>query len=223
MQIMPVTQVDEVSTALFQLIEQPLAEGKKVLWLISGGSSLPIAAVVARRLQNSDTANLYVTLVDDKVTPEAINGSNWQRLLDLGFDVTKITAAGIVQPNMPLEAMTSAFNALLNIRLDWADVSIGQFGIGADYHTGGMLPGSPAAQENEQLAIGYEYAGEGKLTITPAVIKRLDIAFINSLGESKREVVDHFLSSVADLVVEPAQGLKLAKETYLYSDVLPEK
>lgn len=223
MQAIPVTRIQEVSDALYQCIKQPLAEGKKVLWLISGGSSLPIAANVAQKLQDSDITNLYATLVDDKVTPAALRGTNWEELLDLGFDITEMSAAGIIQPNMPLDALTSAFNALLKIRLDWADISIGQFGIGADYHTGGILPNSPAARENEQFAVGYEYAGEGKLTITPAVIRRLDIAFINSLGASKQEIVKHFLDSEADPIVEPAVNLKFAKETYLYSDVLSEE
>jgi 6-phosphogluconolactonase/glucosamine-6-phosphate isomerase/deaminase len=116
--------------------------------------------------------------------------------------------------------VVQALVVLLAKRLEWAQVAIGQFGIGADYHTGGILPDSPAARETEKLAITYEQDGSKKITITPATIKRLNLAFINSMGESKRNIIQHFRESQAAVQDEPAQALKSAKRTYLYSDVL---
>lgn len=221
MQIVSAKQIGEISEALFALLGASLSEGKKVFWLVSGGSSLPIAAEVSKRLQQLHSTRLFVTLVDDKLTSNMPYGSNWQQLLDLGFDNTHIPAMGIVRPGHPLEELSRSFEETLSAKLTWADVVIGQFGIGADYHTGGILPNSPAAKETEHLAIGYEHGGEGKITITPAVIRQLDVVFINSMGKSKRGIVAHFIESEEGAVTEPAQNLKHAKESYLYSDVLP--
>jgi 6-phosphogluconolactonase/glucosamine-6-phosphate isomerase/deaminase len=227
-----VQTMDDVADGLITLLTEPLAAGQKVLWLISGGSSIPVAATVSQQLgrQGVNTEGLFVTLVDDLYDPAHSAATNWQKLQDAGFEPGQATMQGILP--LKREALTATdtapdtiaaqFNRLLEDRLAWADVSIGQFGLGDGFHTGGVLAGSPAAREAERLAIAYKHDGVHKITVTPALIGRLDTALVNSMGEGKRPLVKHFLTSTKDIVAEPTQGLKSAKQTYLYSDVLPE-
>lgn len=49
----------EAARALADLVCRPLLAGKKVLWLISGGSSLPIAKMVADLLGTVNYGRLY--------------------------------------------------------------------------------------------------------------------------------------------------------------------
>lgn len=209
----------EVSKALAALLQAQLQKGKRVVWLISGGSSIPVAVAASHLLKNADTKSLFVTLVDDKYgVPEP--QTNFAQLLAQGFLAGNAQLQGILQPGLSLAKTGEQFNTLLTDRLAWADVAIGQFGLGEGYHTGGIMANSPASRAKQKLAIAYKYPGQGKVTITPVLIARLNIAFINSMGQAKRPLVQHFLQSKSSINAEPTQSLKTAKKTLLYSDVL---
>jgi 6-phosphogluconolactonase/glucosamine-6-phosphate isomerase/deaminase len=206
--------------ALAMQIEQQLLAHKKVLWLVSGGSSLPIAKLVADRLHSIDSSRLFVGLVDDVAAPDSVKPTNWQQLRALGFDLPAAPLRPILQTGVSMAASALTYGQQLHRWLSTVDFSIGQFGLGEGYHTGGILPGSPAASESTRLVIAYDTSGIWRVTVTPILIGRLDVAFINSFGESKRPLVEHFLISQASIVDEPTQSLKTAARTMLYSDVV---
>jgi 6-phosphogluconolactonase/glucosamine-6-phosphate isomerase/deaminase len=207
------------AASLAELIRVPLVGGQHVLWLVSGGSSLPIAVEAAQLLQACDQTNLWVTLVDDIFVPQGSPESNGQRLRDLGFSLNGGNFEEILR-NKSLTDTAREFNALLQDHVAFADVAIGQFGIGAGYHTGGIHPHSTAAREQSALAIGYQDGETGRITVTPALIAKLQTAFINSYGESKKPLVEHFLESDATIVDEPTQCLKRAAHLFVYSDTI---
>ncbi len=197
-----------------------LGNGRKVFWLVSGGSSLPVA-VAALKLLRFNANQLVITLVDDKFLPPESTDSNAAKLQRLDFE----PGAASYQPILcgkGLEQTTKLFAEYLHERLVWADFALGQFGLGESFHTGGILPHSPAAKALQELACGYMQDGIGHITVTPGLIQKLDIAFVNSTGEAKRPLVEHFLKSTAQAVEEPTQALKLAQRVILVSDVLPE-
>ncbi|HZM63507.1 MAG TPA: 6-phosphogluconolactonase [Candidatus Saccharimonadales bacterium] len=208
----------EIVEALANLLIGTLKNGKRLLWFVSGGSSIPVAVEVSHKLIGNNLSNLFITLVDDKFGLPAAE-TNFGQLQSEGFASSNATMHNILQPSSSLKQTGERFDKLLKERLAWADIAIGQFGLGEGYHTGGIMAGSPAARARK-LAIGYEYQGQGKVTVTPVLIKRLDVAFINSMGEGKRPLVRHFLQSTASVTAEPTQSLKTTKQTFLYSDVL---
>jgi 6-phosphogluconolactonase/glucosamine-6-phosphate isomerase/deaminase len=216
-----VTYPTEAANALFVLIRDKLTKGDKVLWLISGGSSLPIAAEVSHLLKTTNQTNLFISLIDDQYLPKGDEQTNGAQLIKQGFKLDGAEFMEILQ-NETQGKTASAFNDMLSQRLQWADFSIGQFGLGAGYHTGGIQPGSPAAKENKHLAITYKDGGIWRITVTPILIARLDTAFINSIGKEKRELVLGFCKSVSTIDDEPTQALKMAKETLLYTDIIDE-
>ena len=216
MEIMRISDAEKVSSDLAKLINEHLAKAQKVLWLISGGSSIPIAVNTARLIENSDN-RLFITLVDD-IYSAVETDTNWYKLQEQGFSLKSkpILWGG----RMSSEKTGEDFNQRLLKYLQEVDFSIGQFGIGEGYHTGGIQPGSVAAKTTNKLAVGYLDGETARVTITPELISRLDIVFINSLGEAKKALIEHFLSSTAAIEKEPTQALKTAKEVYLYSDVM---
>lgn len=220
MTLQPCISLDQVAEVLSGLIATELQAGRKVLWLVSGGSSLPVAARVMDMLNGKRLENLYITLVDDKFLAPDDPASNASQFTALGFEPGAVQYWPILTGGS-LEATTAQFEVLLEKLLAEVDVTIGQFGLGEGYHTGGILAHSPAAHEQSRLACGYEQDGIGHITVTPALIGRLDVAFINSMGEGKRPLVAHFLESEATVDDEPTQALKTARQVVVVSDVLP--
>ncbi len=215
MKIVVVKRTEQASLAIAQLINEHMAQNEKILWLISGGSSIPIATQAARLIQNSDNL-LLTTLVDDIYGVDEVD-TNWHKLRAQG---SRLNAEPILQLNKSLEETGEHFSNKLGDYLKEVDFAIGQFGIGDGYHTGGIQPGSVATAPTDELAIGYRDGKTARVTVTPALISCLDVAFVNSFGRAKLELVRHFLKSNASVVDEPTQALKQAKNTYLYTDVI---
>ena len=210
-----VLNTDEIGEAIAQHINTAISNGKKVLWLISGGSSIPVAVAAAKALGSVDQDLLRIGLVDEKFTAEE-NLSNGAQLTEAGFT---IDFSPIILPNVDLDKCGSEYETYIKDSLGWADMSIGQFGIGNGYHTGGIVAGSPAITD-EAYVTDYSMNDERHITLTTRVIEELDIAIINSTGEAKRSLVAHFIESDVPIEKEPTQALKRARRTILYSDVL---
>jgi 6-phosphogluconolactonase/glucosamine-6-phosphate isomerase/deaminase len=193
-----------------------LRAGEKVAWFVSGGSSIPIAHDAIRLLDNTD--NLRVLIVDDKYRDEDGIGINQAILqnekLPSGTELLLPSYTG------SLSVDTERYDTKVNECIIWADCSIGQFGIGEGYHTGGILPGARNIIESANFVAGYQVEGQVSITITPKCVRRLNVIFVNSFGESKRELVQHFLKSKETVINEPTQILKEAQRTILVSDML---
>lgn len=216
--VMRVENTSQIAEHLAQAIQKKLKQHLKVLWLVSGGSSIPIAIETARLLWNENQENLFVSLVDDKYVPRDINQTNGRQLLVQGFKLNGGGFQNITEEASSFNTCTLRFKDLLQQKLEWADVAIGQFGLGEGFHTGGIMANTLAAQEYDALAVGYEYEGQPKITVTPGLIEKLDLAFINSLGAAKHMLIQRFLTSDASVNDEPTQALKLAKTTILCTD-----
>jgi len=211
---------NEVCAALANLISKQLKNGKKVVWFVSGGSSISIASLALGMIDSKEINNLFVTLVDDKFGVE-LSQTNGQQFMHLLTGLHSQQFQGIVDLGKDLDIVTDEFLELVTNKMEWADITIGQFGIGEGFHTGGILANSPAVHSDD-LVCSYSEYNNTRITITPKLIKQLNYAFVNSMGEGKRVLVAHFIKSQALIEAEPTQALKEAKNCLLYSDVLPE-
>ncbi len=208
-----------------QLAERILSylnEGKRVLWLVCGGSNIPISVQtlnMMKELLDGDLSllkNLTVTLTDERYGSINHPDANWRHLRDQGFDFEAVTAVPVLV-GVSLDETTKSYG--VNLRDVWNnnDVVIGQFGIGADGHIAGVLPrtigvGSPGT------VVTYEAGKFKRLTMTLKTITNLDAAYVFAFGESKREAVANLKE---DLTTEaqPAQVLKGVKEVVVFTDV----
>lgn len=218
MRIITAKNTNDVASKLFKLIKEPLENGKRVLWLISGGSSIPVACEASKLLTEVDCRKLYITLVDEKIIKDKNAPGNMQQLLDKGFIVGGANLIPILQGSMNLQESADKFEANLQDQISKADFSIGQFGLGEGYHTGGILANSPAI--TDESYVRYYHSEEAEhITVTTKVITLLDVAFINSMGVCKKPLVDHFLDSDESINNEPTQALKSAKLTILCTGI----
>jgi 6-phosphogluconolactonase/glucosamine-6-phosphate isomerase/deaminase len=204
-------------TALSERLSSELGGGKKVLWLVCGGSNIVAEAEIMKRLPADLTEHLTVTLTDERYGDIGHKDSNWQQLLDKGFDIKSGQALPMLDGS-PLETTISQYGHLLADQLQKSDITLATFGIGGDGHIAGILPDSPAAHENKALAAGYDSPPYTRLTMTFPALKQIDVACALAFGNSKREVLQRLENEDLEPVKQPSQILKQLPETYLYSD-----
>lgn len=205
--------------AMAAAVSGALVNGE-VLWLVCGGSNIPLTKqamdIVRTSAVPAALANLTLGLTDERFGPVGHKDSNWQQLIETGFDFARIRTLPILA-GKSLTDTASDYAIKLEGALSHNPRVIAQFGIGADGHVAGMLPhtGGISAQ---QLVFGYEAEPFTRVTITPPVFEKIDEAFAFAFGESKCDAVTRLWQK--DLTVEemPCQILKRIPECTFYSD-----
>lgn len=207
--------IEQAATAVAKSLHSQLQTGKSVLWLLSGGSSLRIATEAVKQLTQTDTTNLYVTLTDERYGPIGHKDENWQQLLDSGF---RMQNAQLYRPltGGTLAHTTTDFNTWLEQTVALTDYKLGIFGIGADGHTAGIKPHSPAVT-SQQFAASFKGSDFTRITITPVVMGLLDEIVIQASGADKQTILEEILSSDAPTDAQPAQLLKNIHRSTLYT------
>ena len=167
-------------------------------------------------LEGVDLSNLTVTLTDERYGPVGHPDSNWWQMEEAGVTLPGAqripVLAGADRP-----ATTSAFAAHLQAAFSQADYVLGFFGIGADGHTAGILPGSLAVH-SEELAASYDAGNYERITMTPKAVTRLDEAVVYAVGKAKWPVFDDLSKGDLPLDVQPAQILKQVPECTVFND-----
>jgi 6-phosphogluconolactonase/glucosamine-6-phosphate isomerase/deaminase len=199
-----------------------LTEQKRVLWLICGGSNLPIAVEVMNLVRQNvslfDLEKLTIMQTDERYGPVGHTDSNWQQLLDLNFNMTGLKVHPILR-NHSLVKTVEEFSEEINTNFAKADVILAQFGMGADGHIAGILPHSLGVSSNTP-ACGYEGEPFVRISLSFSSLEKIHIAFAYVFGESKKRAVDDLVSKDLTLDDEPAQILKKIPEVHFYSDLV---
>ncbi len=204
--------------SLAQSILDSLNRNGNVLWLISGGSNVPIAVKIMKIIRSKIASNklnhLIVTLTDERFGPVNHKDSNWKQLKDSGFNFSDIKTLPILK-ELDLESTTKSFSISLSAAIAASDFIVGQFGIGHDGHIAGILPNSVALNDSE-LVNSYVSDPFTRITISPKAFRKISLIFVFAFGESKIEAIQGLLLKV---IPQPANLLKEMKNVYLYSDI----
>ena len=212
------TDSEEIARFIAQKIQLKLDEGKKVLWLVPGGSAIKIV-VAARYGLTRNLQALTVSLTDERYGPDGHVDSNWEQLTRAGFNFDGIMRVPILT-GLDLAATTNTFNGFLAQALKDNDYSVGVFGMGADGHTSGVLPGSPAVS-SEDFCTSYQGPDFIRITTTPRFITLLSEAFLYTSGEAKHHQLE-LLNQDVPLAEQPAQALKLVPMLTVINDSIGE-
>ncbi|HVV66518.1 MAG TPA: 6-phosphogluconolactonase [Candidatus Saccharimonadales bacterium] len=201
---------------------QELQAGKKVLWLVCGGSNIAAEAEIMKRIPPELSANLAITLTDERYGEPGHKDSNWRQLQDAGFDFKQATSLPVLQSGQSLEETAQNYDKMARQAFAGNDIVIALFGIGADGHIAGVLPDSPAAAENDMWAAGYQAGQLTRITLTFPALKQIDAAYAFAFGEAKKEALTQLQNETIELERQPSQILKYLPEAYLYSDQVGE-
>jgi 6-phosphogluconolactonase/glucosamine-6-phosphate isomerase/deaminase len=201
-------------------INSKLADDQKVLWLLSGGSSIDIEVKVADLLEKNKLSNLIVTLADERYGPVGHKDSNWQQLIEAGFSLPEAQLKPILHgPGM--EETAAAYEKELLHDLENADYSLALAGIGADGHIFGIKAGSPAVETNNLIA-AYEWGDYKRITSTYNLIKKINEIVSYVAGEEKHAVLNN-LEHDLSVNEQPAQLLKTLDSVTIFNDFKGDK
>lgn len=167
------------------------AEKGNVLYMASGGSSIPLSVAALRFVPLALRPRVTVTLTDERFGTVGHAESNWQQLIEHGFDTDGFALLPVLAAeSADRDTTATVFEHDLRNTLVHTDTVIALFGIGADHHIAGILPGSDAVRIVEHFVIAYDAGAFERITITPPVFPNIDRAFIYAKGEAKREAVE---------------------------------
>ena len=202
-------------------INSLINQGKKVLWIISGGSNLQIETTIMRNLDQAHCSNLKILLGDERYGKKGHKDSNEQQLMDAGFDSGTATFNGILAEKSIIET-NSDFSRKFDELLDWADISIGQFGIGLDGHTVGVLPQS-IGTVNDDNAVSYHGPDFTRITLTLNAISKLNIAYIFSFGIDKQLPLVDLMENTKSVNNAPCLIFHKIHNVNVYNDFIGDK
>lgn len=208
------SSVDAAGAYLAGRITELLKDNRKVLWLVPGGSAIAVAVSAAQQLTNLDLSNLTVSLTDERYGEVGHNDSNWAQLTNQGLVLNGADLHPVLT-GKPVKETIEQFNNFLRVKLDVVDATIGLFGIGADGHTAGILPGSPAVT-SQAFAAGYQADPYFRITMTGPAIAKLDEAIVYAMDDSKRPVIEQLQTDVP-VEQQPAQFLKQVPKLIIYN------
>jgi 6-phosphogluconolactonase len=217
MQYVPCDGPEEGIAALTARLVNELRADQCVLWLVCGGSNIAAEARIMKNIPADLTKNLTVTLTDERYGKPGHKDSNWQQLQDAGFDIQGGQAVPVLDGE-PLERTVEQYGQLAADLLGKNDVTLALFGIGADGHIAGILPGSAAAHETTKLAEGYASPPYTRLTLTFPALRRIDAAYAMAFGDSKQAALQRLRDEDIALEEQPSQVLKQLPDAYVYSD-----
>lgn len=202
-------------------LSQELGAGKRVLWLVCGGSNIKSEVAVMDQLrtrQAESLGRLTILPTDERYGEPGHADSNYRQLQDAGFDPGDASWTDILGENLSLEATVEQYATAVSRALATADVVIAQFGIGGDGHIAGILPGSPATATENTLAAGYQSNDFIRMTLTSSALSQVNAAYAPVYGDSKRAALERLKrhdESFADL---PSSLLYDIPEAYVYTD-----
>lgn len=215
---------DDGVRALTEDISEKLKSGASVLWLVCGGSNIPLSVQVLSNLLATcgvdELTRLTVMQTDERYGDVSHPHSNWQELIQSGFQVERIRSIPILA-SLPLAETTERYEEQLAVAYEHAEYIVGQFGIGADGHIAGILPHSPAVNERKMLMVGYEATPFIRVTITPPAFRQIHTAYAFVFGESKRVAVENLCTQMLTIQEEPAGLLKEVSRAVLFGDCVP--
>jgi 6-phosphogluconolactonase len=213
-----VTNVEDATRAIARGLDRALSSNLKVLWLLSGGSNVPVEMNVLAQLKHATRHNFTISLIDERFVPIDSPNSNWHALLDAGLSGEKARLEPpIINWDHGLHDAAADWAARLQKVLGEVDAVVGQFGIGADGHTAGILPHTMGVHEDERLVVGYKGKDFERLTTTPVLFEQCDLATAVAMGESKKPVLERMQGDIS-AEDQPAQLLLRAKELIVYTD-----
>jgi len=222
MEFVKTTSATKGVKALTARLSEDLKKGKRVLWLVGGGSNIPITVEVMAGLPHEHTKNLSVFLIDERYGEINHVNSNAKQLLDNGFQPKDAIFVQVLAPGFSLEETRERYSEASKRAFENADVIVTQIGMGPDGHIAGILPNTPAATSTEWV-IAYETPTYTRISLGFEALKQITAAYIFCFGTERKPALLRLRDEDLSLEEQPAQLLKLLPEAYIFNDQIGDR
>src|ERR1700759_4960942 len=88
---------------LTERLVRELAQGRRVLWLTSGGSNIPFSVQIMDNIPRKLRQKLSITLADERYGEVGHSESNWAQLAQAGFKTEQATALPVLHEGADFE------------------------------------------------------------------------------------------------------------------------
>lgn len=213
--------VDTAQDATDQIVQhiRELAKTKHaILLLVSGGSAIAIEAEVLAQLTNC-TQIVGVLPMDERYGPKAHADSNIAQLVTHLPD-SPIQIYDILDQNVPFDQTVDYYSSLAQDLFARADSVVAICGLGADAHTAGLLPGSPATNDTVSTVIGYNWQDYTRMTLGASYLLQITMAFVLAYGDSKKVALQRLQVNNESSEELPAKLLYDISDVTIYNDFI---
>lgn len=218
-----VSDPESVARAVGARMRTLLQSKPAVLWLVSGGSNIPIQHAIMEMVPDSLSRKLVIVPVDERFGPFGHKDSNSRQMRDAGFDPKHAEWIDPLDYGLSLAETVRLFNDTLSRKIADGAYIVGTFGVGADGHTAGILPYSPALHSSE-IAVGYNAPDYTRITIcADSIASHCDEAYISAFGENKKEAVMTILRRSDTREKIPALLFHNVDSSILYNDFIEKE
>jgi len=203
-------------------LRKELAAGKRVLWLVCGGSNISASVKVMDMITDEESEHLAIFLTDERYGELDHASSNARQLREAGFHPKQAVFIPMLADALSLGETTERYTQALRAAMEHADIIIAQFGIGPDGHIAGILPNSPAVKSADWIT-GYEAPPYIRITQTFEALRHIDVAYAMAFGADKHDALIRLRDETVPLEQQPSQILKELPKAFVYSDQFKEK
>lgn len=200
-----------------------LFTGERVLWLVSGGSNIAAEADIMNMVRahaGEHLGGLAIMPMDERYGKPGHADSNTTQLKAAGFDPGSATWIDVLMHDLPFDQTLSFYNGVAATALSNAKTVIGQFGLGSDGHTAGILPGSPATEIDEATVVGYEWSDYTRMTLSGSALSQINTAFVLAYGPNKKVALKRLQKKTEPFSDLPSMLLYEIADTRIYNDQL---
>lgn len=217
------TPIEQATPSITKALKRALDQHTNVLWLVCGGSNIKIQVAVMNTLREKYPElldSLTVIPMDERFGTEGHADSNYKQMLEAGFDAGDAHWFDVLVNDQLLAETVAYYENIVEDTFAEAQYVIGTFGMGADGHTAGVLPNSPAVKDDSAVVVGYEAPGFTRMTITPHILTRCNQAFVLAYGAAKEKALRDLEENELSIIAMPAKLHYDIADVTVYNDVI---
>ena len=217
------TDVKIATEDITKALQEALGKGSPVLWLVSGGSAVTTQVAVMERLSRTlpdKLANLTILPVDERYGAPGHSDSNSEQMRLAGFAPETATWVDVLRGGGTISETLEQYKTLVEDSFAKAKLVIATLGLGADGHTAGILPDSPAVLDTTTTVIGYDWSDYMRMTLGLAQLTQIDRAFVLAYGDAKCPALQRLHDNQEVISSLPAKVLYDIPTVTVYNDCI---
>lgn len=211
---------EQAVSYIAERIRTLLASDKSVLWLVSGGSNIPLQVAVMERIPDSLSKDLTIMPVDERYGPYNHPDSNCAQIRRAGFESKHAECVDILEEGRSADDTVRLLNDFVAREIAIGDYVFATLGMGPDGHTAGILPHSPALSCSD-LAMYYKGSDFMRITLcADTIAQHSDEIVLSAFGEEKHDALRKLAGKDDEREIIPAMLLRETPNSTVFNDLI---